>query len=491
MQPHFTKKTQSLFEMKFTQILFSLLLFSVLSFAGKSAYSQTAAEGQKLFSASCTSCHAINEKVVGPALKDVQKRRDEAWLLKWIKNSQALIKSGDATANQLYKEYNNVMMTSFETLSDVQVKSILAYIKEESAKPVATASTTTATTNESNNSTESSSVGNYLLFAIIICLILIVARLFDVLMLVNKINKKPAVNWNLINGILFIAFLIGGLALGVWEFVVHGRETVFNFSPASEHGSEYDSMFYITLIITGIVFIITQILLFWFGYKYRYNKEKKALHYPDNHKLELVWTIVPAIVLTVLVVRGLITWNDIMYKSEEKSMNVELFGYQFGWTARYSGEDNILGKHDFRMVGVTNALGVDTTDEHAKDDIFSSELVLPVNRTIYFHFRSKDVIHSAYFPHFRAQMNVVPGLPTKFTFKPTVTTADMKNKMAKPDFEYALLCNKICGSAHYRMKMKITVVTENEYNKWISEQKTLVAKPNSTMINSDSTTQSK
>lgn len=97
------------------------------------------AEGEKLFTANCTSCHAINEKVVGPALKDVHKRREATWLIKWVKNSQALIKSGDATAVALYKENNESVMTSFENLSDAQVTSIVEYIKAESEKPAAAA----------------------------------------------------------------------------------------------------------------------------------------------------------------------------------------------------------------------------------------------------------------------------------------------------------------------------------------------------------------
>jgi cytochrome c2 len=113
-------------------------LFLLLSFSTRFAIADVA-EGEKLFTANCTSCHAINEKVVGPALKDVHKRREATWLIKWIKNSQALIKSGDATAVALYKENNESIMTSFENLSDGQLASIVEYIKAESEKPAAAA----------------------------------------------------------------------------------------------------------------------------------------------------------------------------------------------------------------------------------------------------------------------------------------------------------------------------------------------------------------
>jgi cytochrome c oxidase subunit 2 len=251
---------------------------------------------------------------------------------------------------------------------------------------------------------------------------------------------------------------------------------VFSSGSASEHGAEYDSMFMVTLIITGIVFVITQVLLFWYGYKYKSDGKRKALYYPDNHKIELLWTVIPAIVLTILVVRGLLTWDEMMHNKNEKARNIEIYAYQFGWNARYAGADNKLGSHNFREVGKVNALGVDTNDVNAHDDVITNELHLEVNQPVDFAFRAKDVIHSAYLPHFRVQMNVVPGLPTRFAFKPTVTTAEMRTKMNKPEFDYVLLCNKICGGAHYRMKMKVVVHTKEDYKKWMKTQKVLVNK---------------
>jgi cytochrome c oxidase subunit 2 len=127
-------------------------------------------------------------------------------------------------------------------------------------------------------------------------------------------------------------------------------------------------------------------------------------------------------------------------------------------------------------MGIVNALGVDSTKEFAGDDIITSELHVPVNKDIYLHFRAKDVIHSAWMPQFRVQMNVVPGLPTKFHFTPILTTNEMRVKLDNPNFDYVLLCNKICGSAHYRMKMKVIVDSEAEFNKWIKQQPALTVK---------------
>lgn len=473
--------------MKIFKLLPKTALLIALTFSMISTLlAQTAEEGKTLYQANCTSCHAINEKVVGPALKDVHKRREEAWLLKWVKNSQKLIASGDPIAVQVYKENNESPMTAFENLSDNQIRSIIAYVKAESETPAQAKEAKTLPTGDGGGGSKddnfSSSI-NWLMVLIGILLIAIIRYVFMILGRISEIQGKQTVNWNSINSFLMIAFLVIGLIAIVWEFMAHGKLTYFNDGPASAHGVEYDDMFMITLVITGIVFVITQVLLFWYGFKYKSDGKRKALYYADNHKLELWWTAVPAVVLTVLVIRGLITWSNMTAKTEPNTRNVEIYAYQFGWNARYAGTDNKLGKHDFRQAGKINALGVDTNDVNAFDDIIVNELHLEVNKPVEFAFRAKDVIHSAYFPHFRAQMNVVPGLPTRFHFTPTVTTSEMREKKKDATFDYILLCNKICGGAHYRMKMKVVVDTKAEYEKWLKSQPVLVSgKSNSNAV---------
>ena len=261
---------------------------------------------------------------------------------------------------------------------------------------------------------------------------------------------------------------------------------------ASEHGVEIDSLFNWSMILISIVFFIVQPVLFIFAYKYRGRKGQKASYYEHNDKLELIWTVVPAVVLAVLITWGLNTWGDIMNpENEEKPMVVELYAQQFAWTARYSGGDNQLGYANVNLIEGKNALGVDMSNPSAGDDFTTKEIHLPVNKPVLFRFRSQDVIHSAYMPHFRAQMNCVPGMITQFQFTPTVTSAEMS---AEPyvikqindineiraeigedpyEFGYILLCNKICGSAHYNMQLPIIVESEEAYNKWVKEQKTL------------------
>src|SRR5690606_16185090 len=275
---------------------------------------------------------------------------------------------------------------------------------------------------------------------------------------------------------------------------------------AAEHGKDVDNLMAISFIMIFVVQFITQALLHYFAFKYRGVEGRKALYFADNNRLEAIWTIVPVIALSILILYGLYTWNNVMFvdPEEEDVIYIELYAKQFSWEARYAGEDNALGKANVRLIEGINTLGVDMSDPNAKDDIVTSELHLPVGKRVIFKIRSQDVLHSAYMPHFRAQMNCVPGMVTQFSFIPTITTAEFRqlpdiiDKVAnineirrqksieltlkgedalEPyEFDYLLLCNKICGSSHYNMQMKIVVETQEEFNKWIAEQETLYAK---------------
>jgi cytochrome c oxidase subunit 2 len=268
---------------------------------------------------------------------------------------------------------------------------------------------------------------------------------------------------------------------------------------ASEHGLEIDQLMLVSMCIIFFVGILTQWLLHYFAFVYRGSKDKKALFFVENHKLEFIWTIIPVIVLAALIIYGLFTWSDIMsFDEDDDALVIELYAYQFDWRARYAGEDNSLGEANVRLIEGVNQLGVDISDPNALDDKVVSELHLPIGRKVLFKMRSQDVLHSAYMPHFRAQMNCVPGMITQFAFTPNMTTEDMRleeemiNKVEKInairtkknieliakgeeelemyEFDYLLLCNKICGSNHFNMQMKIIVETEEEYNAWLAEQ---------------------
>ena len=302
---------------------------------------------------------------------------------------------------------------------------------------------------------------------------------------------------NKYNGYLLFAFLVFIYGITIFSFAKYGKMLLP--VSASEHGVDYDRLMWISFAIIFFVQTITQFLLHYFGYKYRGEKGKKALFYADNDRLEFIWTIIPVITLASLILYGLYSWVNIMdFNDEGDPLVVELYAQQFNWTARYGGDDNVLGDASVRLIDIdkANVLGLDQGDPNASDDVIVKELHLPVGRKVNFFMRSQDVLHSAYMPHFRAQMNCVPGMVTQFSFTPTVTTEEMRlnpeviDKVKRtnglraqraaagePDsdpweFDYVLLCNKNCGKSHYNMQMKIIVESEEDFNKWLKEQKT-------------------
>lgn len=301
-------------------------------------------------------------------------------------------------------------------------------------------------------------------------------------------------------GYLMLAFLAFIYLLTIATFWFWG-DTLLPKS-ASEHGEEIDNLMLISMIVIFFAGIVTQWLLHYFAFVYRGNINKRATFYADNDKLEFIWTIIPVIVLAGLIIYGLFTWTDIMNVSKDDDpLVVELYASQFNWKARYGGNDNTLGDANVRLIEGVNVLGVDPADPNGQDDKIVTEVHLPVGRKVLFKIRSQDVLHSAYMPHFRAQMNCVPGMITQFAFTPTVTTEEMRQeeyminkvqnindirtKKSKElqaigdeplepyEFDYLLLCNKICGVSHYNMQMKIIVESEEDYQSWLAEQPTL------------------
>jgi cytochrome c oxidase subunit 2 len=272
------------------------------------------------------------------------------------------------------------------------------------------------------------------------------------------------------NGIFFLLTIPLFLGFVVWQMVTWDHLLL---PPASSlHGAEIDSLMKVSMTLILIVFFALTPMLFFFAYKYRGKKGNTAYFFSHNNKLEVVWTVVPTIILTALIIYGLRTWDRAMNPDLSQASIIEVYSKQFDWTARYAGDDNILGQSSYLLVKGKNTLGVDMLDEQSSDDIVTREVHLPVNKPVLLKFRSRDVIHSAFLPHFRVQMNCVPGLSTQFGFTPTKTTEEMKSQEGE-DFEYVLLCNKICGSAHFNMQMKFIVESEEDYNKWIASQKSL------------------
>jgi len=300
-------------------------------------------------------------------------------------------------------------------------------------------------------------------------------------------------------------YIMFGFLAFIYIFTIYGLlkwGSLALHTPASEHGVLVDSLMNITWVLIFVVQFITQGLLYWFSFKSRGNKDRKALFFADSNKLEAIWSIIPSIVLACLILYGLYAWNNIMFvDKDEDVIEIELYAQQFKWTARYAGNDNVLGKANVRLIEGINTLGVDMSDPNAQDDIVVSELHIPKGKKVHFKMRSQDVLHSAYLPHFRAQMNVVPGMVTEFAFIPTYTTAEYRelpfmvekvahiNKLRAEKstellakggtaldtytFDYLLLCNKICGASHYNMQMKVVVDSPEDYKKWLSDKTNL------------------
>ena len=378
-----------------------------------------------------------------------------------------------------------------------------------------------------------------LIFLIVIVLgVIALAQLVRVYELSSRLRNRGehevSTRDNNLNARLMIVFMILFYASFIYLMLAYGWTG--RGEAASVHGKETDWLFKLNLIIISAVFFLTNTLLFFFAFKYVRKQGVKAFYYPHNNKLELVWTVVPAVVLAVIIILGLRSWNEQTSDATDEAIRIELFSKQFDWTARYAGEDNVLGRFDYKLTLDNNELALMTTntidsaiwamengptgikalesklndqtimlipedrekmetdlsrkgrlirllyqmkarhdnsiDAAAWDDIVQKDtLYLCVNKEYEFNFRSKDVIHSAFFPHFRAQMNTVPGMTTRMKFVPDITTVDMRQKMNNDKFNFVLMCNKICGGAHYKMKMMVVVLSETEYKAWMANKK--------------------
>jgi len=262
-----------------------------------------------------------------------------------------------------------------------------------------------------------------------------------------------------IDGLLFLLFFVIGTIICLWYLVQHDR----GFLPlASEHGSFIDSLFIATLIITGIVFLITHFLLVYFAFRYKSDDNGEKAHwYPDNKKLEIIWTIVPAVIIISLIVVGQVGWSKIFHTDPpEDAFVVEIIGEQFAWNIRYPGEDGVFGQTNPELISRANPIGLDPNDPASEDDVLVlNELRVPLDHPVLLKIRSKDVIHSVFLPNFRVKMDAVPGMTTTFSFTPT------------QEGEFDLVCAELCGLGHYRMRGYVVVQPMDEVEEWLVEQR--------------------
>jgi cytochrome c oxidase subunit II len=339
-----------------------------------------------------------------------------------------------------------------------------------------------------------------IVLASIVLLVVVAVQIGRISELTANIRGEEAAEEesNHFNARLGMFFLVGFLAFCIgtaWYY----KNYMLGYGPlthASEHGPKIQALFNVTLFFTGIVFVLTHIALFWFAYKYRGEKGKKAQFISHDNRLEIIWTAIPAVVMCGLVIGGLLVWNEVMSDVEEGEdvLEIEATAYQFAWDMRYPGADNALGTKYFRnIVPGTNDLGMDFNDVKSQDDVVlggSDEIVIPKGKKIRVRITAKDVLHNFYLPHFSVKMDAIPGLPTYFIFTPTKTTEEYRMQLkpyaeynvpadpAEPNgprkwetFNFELACAELCGKGHYSMRRIVRVVSQEDYNKWIAEKK--------------------
>jgi cytochrome c oxidase subunit 2 len=331
----------------------------------------------------------------------------------------------------------------------------------------------------------------FICIALLLLVIVQIARVRDLAKQMRGAEEVDERNTNM-TGYYLVAFMVAFLVISTASMLYY-KNYMLGYGPhesASAHGGQIDDMMHVTFLVTFIVFVITHVLLFWYAYKYRRQAGKKAQFISHNNTLEIVWTGIPAIVMTFLVIGGLDAWNDIMgdVGANDDYMEIEAQGFQFGWQLRYPGEDGLLGRTDFRLTEGTNRFGQDWTDLKNVDDIHVNNIVLPVDKKIRVRITAKDVLHDFYLPQFRVKMDAVPGLPTYFVFTPTMTTKEWRKnlstyeeyqvpsptdpeKMFWETAEMELACAELCGIGHWSMRKTVTILEQDDYDAWLADQK--------------------
>ncbi len=332
----------------------------------------------------------------------------------------------------------------------------------------------------------------------------IIVLLFVVLVLIARAQELTAdlkdgkvsfTNQSRVNGYLLLGFLVFMFAGSAMCFKI--LAPVMVPKAASIHGEHTDFLFNVTNVVIGIVFVLTQVALFYFAYRYNESKGHEAYFYPHNNKLEIIWTVIPSIVLAFLITMGIYEWMNIFdaTKRDKDMLVIETTGKQFNWMIRYPGKDGKFGERiiDKKHVSPTNELGINWEDKKSHDDFMSDKLYLVKNRPVLMKLGAQDVLHSFFLPHFRVKMDCVPGIPTEFYFTPTMTTTEMQEYLkAQPwwqtinpetgqprwqTFKYELACAELCGKSHYGMQREVVVVSQQEYDTWLNAQAPMYQPP--------------
>ncbi len=255
--------------------------------------------------------------------------------------------------------------------------------------------------------------------------------------------------------ILFTLLLLVMTVLGVWTFI--DSET-FLFGPQPEgytwwwpaeistYGEDIDFLFYLISGMILVFFVLTEGLLLWFVFKYGAKRPDKGAFSHGNHRLEFLWTGIPALLLLVIAFSQMSTFASIKFRSaiEDEPVFCDIWGSQFDWRFHYPGADGRLG---------------------TVDDLQSPfELVVPDDQKIVMNLRSRDVLHSFFIPKMRLKQDAVPGMtfPIWFQADPEQVALESKN-------HFDIICAELCGWGHYKMSGRVRVVSRSEYEAWLEE----------------------
>ena len=303
---------------------------------------------------------------------------------------------------------------------------------------------------------------------ILLVLLGVVYRILDLLNMAGSGLQVVNLSSNRINAILFIIVFIG-IIIGFFYYSDFASNYYLGES-ASVHGKEIDSVFWIVINLTVIIFVAFHLFLIYTLYRYQYLPTRKVSFNYHNAKLEIIAIVGTFILSVYIIVLGINSWSSITSPSPKDALQIEIMGKQFNWQVRYPGKDRKLGNYEFTMIDAINSMGVDFRDEHSLDDFMPREIYLPKGRPILLKIRSRDVLHSVFLPHFRLKMDAVPGMQTQFWFVPTKTTEEMRKELGNPDFNYELACAEVCGGSHYAMRMLVFVEEQEDFDAWYDSQ---------------------
>jgi cytochrome c oxidase subunit 2 len=253
--------------------------------------------------------------------------------------------------------------------------------------------------------------------------------------------------------VIFILIVVGSL---VFHFA-----SPWWFSPLASNWNYIDDTTVLTFWITGLVFTAVLLFVAYCLFRFRHRPGRKAAYEPENKRLEGWLTAITAGGVIAMLTPGLFVWAQFV-QVPETATDVEVIGQQWLWSFRLPGADGKLGAVDNRLVSADNTLGVSPDDPFGQDDVLieGGDLMLPVDRPVRFLLRSIDVLHDFYVPQFRAKMDMIPGSVTYFWITPTQTGS------------YQILCAELCGVGHPYMRGVVNVVTDAEYQDWLTSQAT-------------------